>query len=56
MRAQPAYDDIPIVVLTNGDLMGGSMLAAGQLRMVTTLAKTVPMKDLAAMLSGELVA
>ncbi len=56
VRAQPPYDDIPIVVLTNGDLMSEPMLAAGKLRLVTASAKTVPMKDRAAMLSGELVA
>lgn len=56
MRAQPAYDDIPIVVLTNGDLMGEPMLAVGKLRMVTPLAKTVPMKDLAALVGRELAA
>ncbi len=54
VRAQPAYDDIPIVVLTNGDLMGEPMLAARKLHMVTTLAKTVPMKNLAALVCREL--
>ncbi len=53
VRAQPAYDDIPIVALTNGDLIGEPMLAVGKLRLVTASAKTVPMKDLAAILFGE---
>ncbi|MBJ7593958.1 MAG: response regulator [Candidatus Dormibacteraeota bacterium] len=56
VRAQPAYGDIPIVVLTNGDLMGEPMLAVGKLRMVTPLAKTVPMKDLVALVGRELAA